>query len=240
MGMFENIHGMATPGTFAVEIKSSAEKYHGAAGIEFLRQVVKYRAQIAERLVDGIKQFVNELNIPPQSAQAGRVARRFALVAAAGEAATALGLTGWPEGEADRAAKKCFSSWLANYGGHASREETTILQQIKAFFEAHESSRLEQLGNPEGQRVINRVGFWRYRGENKEYLILPEAFKNEICKGIDYRSALKILERRGWFEPGREKPAQLVHLAGGADEGGKIITKRKVYVFNGKMWESEP
>lgn len=240
MGMFENIHGMASPGTFAVEIKSSAEKYHGAAGVEFLRQVVKYRAQIAEKLVDGIKQFVEELNIPPQSAQAGRVARRFALVAAAGEAATALGLTGWPEGEADRAAKKCFSSWLANYGGHVGREETTVLQQVKAFFEAHESSRFEQLGGTDGQKVINRVGFWRYRGENKEYLVLPEAFKNEICKGLDYRSALKILARRGWFEPGKEKPAQLVHLAGGAEKDGKIITKWKVYVFNSKIWESEP
>lgn len=240
MGMFENIHGMASPGTFAIEIKSNAEKYHGAAGVEFLRQVVKYRAVIAEKLVDGLRQFVEELNMPPQSAQAGRVARRFALVAAAGEAATALGLTGWPEGEADRAAKKCFSSWLANYGGHVSREETTVLQQVKAFFEAHESSRFEQLGGNDGQKVINRVGFWRYRGDNKEYLVLPEAFKNEICKGLDYRSALKILARRGWFEPGKEKPAQLVHLAGGADEGGKIITKRKVYIFNGNVWESEP
>lgn len=240
MGMFENIHGMASPGTFAVEIKSNAEKYHGAAGVEFLRQVVKYRPVIAEKLVDGIRQFVEELNMPPQSAQAGRVARRFALVAAAGEAATALGLTGWPEGEADRAAKKCLSSWLANYGGHVSREETTVLQQVKAFFEAHESSRFEQLGGNDGQKVINRVGFWRYRGDNKEYLVLPEAFKNEICKGLDYRSALKILARRGWFEPGKEKPAQLVHLAGGADEGGKIITKRKVYIFNSTVWESEP
>ncbi len=240
MGMFENIHDMASPGTFAVEIKSSAEKYHGAAGVEFLRQVVKYRAVIAEKLVDGIGQFVKELNIPPQSAQAGRVARRFALVAAAGEAATALGLTGWPEGEADRAAKKCFSSWLANYGGHVNREETTVLQQVKAFFEAHESSRFEYLGGTDGQRVINRVGFWRYRGENKEYLVLPEVFKGEICKGLDHRSALKILERRGWFEPGREKPAQLVHLAGGAEKDGKIITKWKVYVFNSKIWESEP
>lgn len=240
MGMFENIHGMASPGTFAVEIKSNAEKYHGAAGVEFLRQVVKHRAPIAERLVDGIRQFVEELNIPSRAAQAGRVARRFALVAAAGEAATALGLTGWPEGEADRAAKKCFSSWLANYGGHVNREENTVLQQVKAFFEAHESSRFEQLGGNDGQKVINRVGFWRYRGDNKEYLVLPEAFKNEICKGLDHRSALKVLERRGWFEPGREKPAQLVHLAGGADKGGKIITKWKVYVFNSKMWESEP
>ena len=37
---------------------------------------------------------------------------RFALVAAAGEIATELKLTGWKKGEAFRAAKKCFASWM--------------------------------------------------------------------------------------------------------------------------------
>ncbi|MGD1098508.1 MAG: hypothetical protein ABSB35_41830, partial [Bryobacteraceae bacterium] len=41
-----------------------------------------------------------------------RAALRFALVAAGGELASEFKLTGWRKGEAFRAAKKCFRSWM--------------------------------------------------------------------------------------------------------------------------------
>jgi hypothetical protein len=49
--------------------------------------------------------------------QVSRVARRFGLVAAAGELATGLGVLPWPEGEAERAAARCFGDWLRARGG---------------------------------------------------------------------------------------------------------------------------
>jgi uncharacterized protein (DUF927 family) len=46
-----------------------------------------------------------------------RVARRFALVAVAGELATEAGLTGWAQGEATTAAAHCLRDWIEAFGG---------------------------------------------------------------------------------------------------------------------------
>jgi putative DNA primase/helicase len=50
------------------------------------------------------------------------VGARFALVGAAGEMATEAGLTGWPTGESERAARACFNAWLAARGGIGNGE----------------------------------------------------------------------------------------------------------------------
>ncbi len=239
MGMFQDLHGAAKPGALALALKEAAEKWHGAAGVEFLRQVVEHKNETAETLTDGIKQFIEEIELPEKAAQAGRVARRFALVAVAGEIATACGLTGWQQGEAERAAKECFTAWLAGYGGQHDREEKTILEQVRHFLEQHGASRFEQIGADDSFRITNRAGFWRPRGDVREYLLLPEAFKNEVCKGLDHRRALHILTKHGWIEPGSDRPAQQIPIP--AQQQGSLGTnKPRVYVLTRQAWEAEP
>ena len=51
------------------------------------------------------------------------VARRFALVATAGELARAWGVLPWPEGEAERGARAMFAAWLARRTGGAGAAE---------------------------------------------------------------------------------------------------------------------
>jgi hypothetical protein len=135
-----------------------------------------------------------------------RVARRFGLVAIAGELASHYGLTGWPEGEAERAAKQCFMAWLESFGGAGNREERVMLSQVRAFFEAHGASRFEDT-NPANwnktEKVINRAGFFRTLEDGRrEFLVLPEAFKNEVCKGFDVRAVTAALIKAGWLEKG--------------------------------------
>jgi putative DNA primase/helicase len=68
--------------------------------------------------------------------QIQRAGRRFALVAAAGELASARGLTGWPAGEATEGVKRCFLAWIrARAAGFGSSEETEALRQVRAFLE---------------------------------------------------------------------------------------------------------
>lgn len=55
------------------------------------------------------------------------MAARFALVGVAGAMATAAGLTGWPQGESERAAKACFDAWLAARGGAGNGEVAAIV-----------------------------------------------------------------------------------------------------------------
>lgn len=61
----------------------------------------------------GIPRPLSVIRLPPDAAgQVARVAKRFALIGAAGEMATTAGITGWPDGTAFEAAHRCFQDWL--------------------------------------------------------------------------------------------------------------------------------
>jgi len=61
------------------------------------------------------------------------------------------------------------------------------------------------------------VGFYRknFETETVEYLVFPQAFKNEICRGIDHKLALRTLLAAGWIKPDNEgKSSQIAHVIG--------------------------
>ncbi len=73
--------------------------------------------------------------------QVARVAKRFCLVAVAGELATANGLTGWTQGEAVEAARRCFEGWLELRGGTGNSDEAEAVRQVQHFLAAHGDNR---------------------------------------------------------------------------------------------------
>src|SRR5204862_4414271 len=113
------------------------------------------------------------------------VCARFAMVAAAGSLATALGLTGWPDDEADRAAAKCFQAWLERRGSTGEHEIEAGIRQVTSYIEAHGSSRFEAAWDGTAERIINRVGFRRRLSEDQwEYMVLPGQWREEGAKGF--------------------------------------------------------
>lgn len=243
-GAFENIHNAASPAEFAKLLDDLANKHHGAVGLEWLRKVVANHKSLPALVADSIQKFCTAMVPVGASGQVARVARRFGLVAVAGELATSYGLTGWPKGEAAVAAKKCFDSWLESFGGIGDREEAAILAQVRAFFEAHGSARFEAMDANDEQRVINRAGFWRktpgdqtLTGVNqmngpREFMVLPEVFRRELCMGNDPKAAAKSLIAAGWIIPGGDgRETQKPRLPG--------IGPTRCYVFSGKMWDGD-
>ena len=62
-----------------------------------------------------------------------------------------------------------------------------------------EPAGLKHIAGDEGQRVINRAGFYRTDAEgHREYLVLPEAFRQEVCGGFDHKGAIQTLIT-GWL-----------------------------------------
>lgn len=86
----------------------------------------------------------------------------------------------------------------------------------------------------EGRVVVNRVGFRRKdRAEGYTFFVLPQSFKDEVCKGLDSEKAARVLKAHGWIEPDSQgKTQQKPRLPG---FGGAQI---RCYVFTAKMWES--
>lgn len=233
MGAFEVLHEQPSPAALALAVKDAAIRNHGVAGVSWLRKIVADRATLPDTISEGIKGFVGDVVSDDAAGQVLRVARRFALVAMAGELATHYGITGWANGEAVIAAKKCFEAWLESFGGAGNREERNILSQVRAFFEAHGASRFEDIHATVDQRIINRAGFHRVgpNGE-REYLVLPEAFKRDVCSGFDTPTATKMLLEAGWIEPGKDgKTSQKPRIPG--------MGPTRCYLFTSKMWEAE-
>ena len=249
LGVFQNLHGRTAPAALAEELRDAARLQHGIASRAFLARLANDRAVNGAELRETLEviraAFIAE-HVPAGAAgQIRSVAGRFALIGAAGELARDYGVLQWPEGEALRAAGACFASWLAERGGTGSGEDAAALAQVRAFLEAHGESRFTILMThkpggdptaPDVARTINRAGFRRRTGdgdaERWEYLILPEAWKSEVCKGLDARRTAELLASRGLLLGGTERHRAVVQRI--PSEGS-----RRVYAVSGAILGDE-
>ncbi len=250
LGVFQTIHGRPGPAALAEELRDAARKHHGTASRVFLARLAQDRAANGTDLraaLDDLRAAFRAEHVPAgAAAQVRSVAGRFALIGAAGELARDYGVLPWPAGEAMRAAGACFAAWLAERGGTGSGEDAAALAQVRAFLETHGESRFTVLlpptigaepSSPDVARTINRAGFRRPAGggdgERWEYLILPETWKAEVCKGLDAKRTAEMLAGRGLLLGGTERHrAALVMIPG---EG-----KRRVYRVSGTILGDDP
>lgn len=233
MGLFEDIHNQLSSASMALSLKDYASRYHGAVGMAWLRKVVENHRALANELPEYLQDFVHYSRIWTYSGQAARVARRFGLVAAAGELATEYGLTGWKKGGAIEAAQICFNSWLENFGVHGNREERAMLAQVRGFFESFGASRFDSENSPNNEKIHNRAGFYRTDAQGfRVYMVLAEVFKNEVCQGFDSKTVARVLLNEGWIQPASDgSPSQKPRIKG--------VGTPRVYVFSGKIWGGE-
>lgn len=201
MGIFEDLHGNESPQAFADALKRAAATDYGHAARAFISKVQEHR----EKAISSLSQFLAEglpLLCPDGvSGQVQRVARRFLLCAAAGEMSAEWGIFPWEKGEALQATRKCFDAWLSLRGGAGSAEDTAILERVTFFIEQNGASRFQDVDRPDST-CIHRVGFRRKVAEGTEFLVLPESFKAEVCKGHNARRAATVLLEAGLLLPG--------------------------------------
>ena len=139
-----------------------------------------------------------------------RAARRFALFAAAGQLATAFGITGWPEGEALAAGADGLRDWLGQRGGTEPAEVLRGIERVRAFIARHGSNRFADWNQPD-ENVRDRAGFRRRDGQGRSYLFFPDAFR-EACDGLDPSVVARALADRGMLEAGSDKLSKHVRV----------------------------
>ncbi len=249
MGVFQALHGRAGPAELAEELRDAGRAHHGTAARAFLSRLAHDRGTNEAALraaLDALRaRFLAEYLPAGAAGQVRSVAGRFSLIGAAGELAREYGVLPWPEGEAIRAAGACFSAWLDDRGGAGTGEDAAALAQVRAFLEAHGESRFTPLiplvvgaepAAPELARTVNRAGFRRRMAggaaERWEYLVLPEAWKAEVCKGLDPKRTAKLLADRGWLLRSTSR-----HRAANETIPGE--GKRRVYVVSGAILEGD-
>lgn len=231
LGLFEELHGFDDAAALSDALKARVAKFYGSPALAFLSALcdpTKLRAYTA-MVRSTVERFTTEALTSSASGQAQRAATRFGLAAAAGELATALGVTGWPDGLALDSARVCLNAWLAERGGAGNMEGDAILARLRQVIERFGESRFTRWESTaakvdeHGPRTIDRLGFRKSMehgmGDTSHttttYYVLPEAWRSEIFRGMNINAVNKELLRRRVLEPGKDgKASTSVRLPG--------------------------
>ena len=194
-GIFDSIDFAEDAPKQAIELSKRMADCYGVAGIAWLNYLTSNKAERIGEARELLDQYRQALTVNQSQGHIVRVANYFALVATAGELATKANITGWKTGTAFNAVQKVFNQWLGSFEQVGDYENREIVTHVKAFFEANESSRFEAITpDPDHiERINNRVGYWKIENGEKIFYVLPEQFKNEVCKGYDSRKAARAL-----------------------------------------------
>jgi putative DNA primase/helicase len=187
---------------------------YGVAGMEWLKYLTHDKEKVISQAKQLLEQYNLELIAEHKEGHVIRVANAFALIAVAGELATQAGITGWKTGTTFNAVKTVFNDWVNNFEYVGDYQIKEYILHVKAFFEANESSRFEAITpDPDHiEKIINRVGYWKIDNGEKLFLVLPEQFKNEVCKGHDSRKVAKALLIEKLLEHDTSKNTKTVRL----------------------------
>ena len=164
LGAFENLHDFAGGAAFASHLAREVQACHGAPGRAFIEWACSHASTLPKRLRASVQALARQWVPAGASGQVERVAARFALVGVAGELATEAGLTCWPAGEGERAARACFDAWLSARGGAGNGEVRQMLRQVRRFLEAHGSGRFtwwHRASDDHAPNTLQRAGFRR-------------------------------------------------------------------------------
>jgi len=236
LGAFEELHGHAGGAAFAKHITHQAQAVYGATGRAWLEWLTTHADTLKASIRTAADALATAMIPKDSSGQVERVGARFALVGAAGELATAAGLTGWAAGESEQAARACFNAWLAARGGIGNGEVVAMLRAVRRFLEQHGEGRFtwwHRGADDHNAKTLQRAGFRRMLnavgepiktntqhgsefgdhmpaalGEDVsvEYFILAETFRAEVCQGFDYRAVCRVLLDHGCLSPDKGRP----------------------------------
>ncbi|WP_122523083.1 DUF927 domain-containing protein, partial [Pseudomonas viridiflava] len=223
LGMFDALNGFDDAAALSDALKARVAKYYGTPLTAFLTALCEPDKRhawsaILRRTLEG---FIAQSLPASASGQAHRAAARFGLAAAAGELATAMGITGWPDGTATTAARVCLNAWMNERGGAGNFEGDAILARLRQVIERFGESRFTRWESAaakvdeHGPRTIDRLGFRKTMEHGlgdalhttNTYYVLPESWRSEIFRGMNINAVNKELLQRGVIEPGNDGKA---------------------------------
>ena len=211
-GVFDNAGPKGDAGALAKACSLAAATAYGTAGPEFVRRLIA--AEVSGADVRALVGDFTAAHVPPGAdGQVIRAADRLGLVAAAGELATKLGVTGWREGEAREASAWALKQWIEGRGGLEPAEVRQAIEQVRLYIGTYGEARFDNLDDPDARPVQIRAGWRKGQGEDRRWLFPPENWK-VVCAGLDAASVARVLASRAALERGTDSYAKVEKIAG--------------------------
>lgn len=248
-GLFEDLHTFSNGQMFSDHLRANSCQFYGTPIHSFLDWLTEYdQNDLKENWHEFKNAFIDEIvkNKKKVPSEVLRVAARFALVAFGGELATESGVTKWQPNEATEAAKTVFKQWLGGREGNGQSDIERGLRKVVSFLNSNEALfydlviKSADLEKSEFQNIFDAAGYKRRNSSGQiEYLIFPDKFRYEICKGSAYKTIEKALIENGSLETDSAgNPTKNVKIDG-IQKRFYVITQRIFEVVDEKENEKE-
>lgn len=199
-GIYDRLHGFDNGAALSDHLSDRAAEQHGTAGRAWFERLKTLDENAIRAARDAFMATLPELN-----GQSRRVARRFAIVAAALE--LAADITGLPAGVGSAGVKSCFDAWLAA-NGTGKHEDRAIIKQATDFMQRYAfTPRFAAWDSLQDEHDRNHAGYFKPLGYSNtageaphEYWIIPAVFESEICDGRPTGQACLVLHELGWLK----------------------------------------
>jgi uncharacterized protein (DUF927 family) len=232
--LYENMHGYDNGARLSDDLVSNCMKYYGTPLRAFLAAFcgssIEEKQRNIELIIEKAQKFVEENCPEGASGQVRRVARKFGLIASAGEFAHECGILPYRNGDARRAAEKWFKIWLQQRNCIGDREIAKVLKRVRDHFAIDSQSRYVPIEDADKDSRSKKAGFsWRDKVSGRKRFLMLSAAADEILKGIDRKVILEAMSKLGWLE---------------LKEGGSIRETKSIkgtnyrgYTFIPEAWE---
>jgi uncharacterized protein (DUF927 family) len=171
-------------------LKKACGTHFGSAGPAFVRALLQGGLlDMCAQLEVALEETVQDLLPPGAQGEMKRAAKRFALVAIAGEFAIEAGILPWQPGAAMYAVTMMFQRYTIARGGTGAHVEQ-VIPKLKGFLLAHASSRFAPLAKAIEKCIVDCAGY--YDAGRGLFYLTPEAFQ-DACGGHNVRAAAKLL-----------------------------------------------
>jgi uncharacterized protein (DUF927 family) len=234
--LYENKHGYDDGARLSDDLVRNCMKFYGTPLRAFLSAFcgssIEEKQRNTELIIEKIQKFVQENCPEGASGQVRRVARKFGLIASAGEFAQGYGILPYGTGDARRAAEKWFKIWLQQRNCIGDREIAKVLKRVQDHFAIASESRYVPIVDADTDSRSKKAGFsWRDKvtGRKRFLMLLPAA--DEILKGINRKVILEAMNKLGWLELKEDGSIRETKSIKGTNCRG--------YIFIPEAWEGE-
>lgn len=210
LGLFDNIGQFEKASDLAKHLSSASRKFYGTPIRKFLNSVCRDIPLVEKRVKECRQMFQARQSLNGASGEIYRVVQRFALVTAAGVLASEFGVVNWSRNEIISCCERLFTEWLVARGSTGAYDIEQGVKQVLSFIDRHGTGRFQDMDKRNNTYdavetiVRERAGFRRVVDGVTEYLVLPEVFEQEMCRGIAPTTIAKELARRGHLKRGSE------------------------------------
>lgn len=233
LGIFDRLpDGFSNGADFADYLKDITRQHHGLAFADYMTRLTSDLTAHMQTVRNYRIQW-KEAYVPAGAdSQVKRVSDSFATIAAAGELATDMGITGWSAGDAGASAAVCFEAWLRQRGGVGNQEETDILRAFRGHFEEHGAAKYAYVEvRPQDDKTLYRMG---YRDSAGDFFVLPSRFESELCSanGFDKTQVLEVLTKYKYLIIGGDGRATITKRVYSLDVEGDTVERKPVRVYH--------